>query len=191
MIPNSSLALTADQKVYISPEGADYGLLTSLERGGRYLNDASSGRDVQTWTARIDGQDIKVSAPGVEETVLLTLTGELTAVGLAFDPNMQPVLLYRMDGVFRLRYWDSTSASFLTMLLTGATSARICVDDHRDGNSDFSDVIVGYVRDDVLYWRAERERYATEHTAGSAQGRQLSRLGMTTDYRLAFELRVQ
>lgn len=191
MIPNGMLTLTSEQKKYVSPESSDSGLITSVERGGVALNDASRGRDVQTWSARIDGQSIKISAQSVDESVLLTVAGELTAVSLAFDPNMQPVVLYREDGTFKLRYWDSTSASFLVLTLAGVSSARICVDDHRDGNSDFSDVIVGYVRDDVLYWRAEREHYATEHAAGSAQGLQLSRLGMTTDYRLAFELKVQ
>lgn len=190
MLPQNVISSPPFPAPYLAKADADETDPTvSYELGGIALNDPSRGREVQIWTARISGQDIKLSSAGNPEITLFSAPGVLTAVSLAFDSNMQPTVSYIEDGVVKLYWFNTIPSQFVMTDYPGATSGRVCTDDKRDSQFEASDVIFAYVRDDILYWRQQRDRYDIERMAGPCDGLQLYRLGMNTLRRLQFELR--
>src|SRR5574341_977418 len=124
MLPQNVVSDPAVTAAFLFPDIDDLGEMISLELGGVGLNDPSQGRMVQVWTARIDGQAVKVSAPNTPETTLFTVAGTLTAVSLAFDSNMQPAVSFTEDGMVKLRWFDTTLPGFTTTTFAGATRSE-------------------------------------------------------------------
>ncbi len=191
MLPRNAISVVPVFAQYLAPDSVDTQELQSLEQGGTALNDPSQGRQVKTWRAYISGPTIKVE-PLVAATPTTTLVsgavGALTSVSLAFDASMQPTICYIEAGLVKLRWYNTVSALFQTDSYAGVTSARVSTDDKRKTQEGVSDVVFAYVRGDVLYYRLQRDRYTVEYTVGPAVKRKLSRVGVTTNLRLQFEL---
>jgi len=190
MLPNNAISAVPKYAIYQAPDAQDGQEVQSLELGGVALNDATQGRRVRTWKAWIDDKTIKI-APFVEMapvTTLVTVAGTLTSVSLAFDASMAPTICYFEDDLLKLRWYNTVTASFQTDSFSGATSARVSTDDKRSSREGQSDVIFAYVRAGTLYYRQQRDRYLIERVVGAAVKRKLTRLGLTQNYRLQFEL---
>ena len=189
-LPGNVVSSPALQTVFLAPDSSDSARLESLEQGGIALNDGSQGRQVQTWRAWVNlaGTEIRTSPlSGTPETRLLTRT-DITAVSLAFDSNMQPTITYTEAGVVKLRWFDAVSGDFVITTLTGATMSKVATDDKRESQEGASDVIVAYIRADVLYWRMQRDRYLVEYTAGALPaGYRLVTIGMNAINRFQFK----
>jgi hypothetical protein len=156
------------------------------ERGGVALRDASQGLDVKDWKLRFVSPEVRISADGVAETVLFSEAG-ITEVSLAFDQNMNPVVAYVQTGTAKIRWYDSLAeAQVISTLPAGSVSPRLSLDDKRALQSGTSDVILAYVRDDALYFRAQRDRFEVEYLLKEAVGGLLVRIGMNTIGRLQF-----
>jgi len=189
MLPQNLIGPTIPAP-YMEPDNEDFRLLTSLELGGVGLNDPSQGRQVQVWAAQIVGQDVRVSSENTAETTLFTVAGALSEVSLAFDSNMQPTVAFVEDGVVKLYWFDTVLGAFTTTTYPDSLSPKVATDDKRYSQSAASDVIFAYVRDSVLYWRQQRDRYTIEYAAGPVPDDMvLYRLGMNNERRFQFELR--
>lgn len=194
MLPNNAISVVVAYAPYLSPDSADGQDSESLEQGGIAISDASQGRQVQDWRAYIETtlgvSTIKVAPflTGTPVTTVLTGTGLITAVSLAFDSSMNTATCYIEAGVLKLHWYDTVAGAYRSDSYAGATSGKVSTDDKRSSQEGPSDVIFAYVRADVLYWRQQRDRYTVEYTVGAAVGRNLTRLGMTTKNRLQFEL---
>lgn len=193
MLPYNAITLEPRQAAYLSPDTRDTQRTRSLELGGIALNDASQGRQVQTWLARVNdlGTQVLIEPEGGSAPPVAFVTGvDLTAASLAFDSNMQPVVAFVEGGVVKLRWFNTITSTYVTTSYPGARTPKVCTDDKRDSQAGASDVIFAYVRaDDMLVWRQQRDRYTVERIVGPAQGYPLRRVGMTVDNRLQFELR--
>lgn len=165
-------------------------LLEDREDGGVGLSDSSQGLLVKTWEATCDGADITLRADGVSPTVVHS-DADITEISFTFNQNMQPVLAWVAGGITKLRYYDVGTSNFITTAF-GATyqSPRVSLDDKHRLASDTNDVIFAYVRAGGLYYRQQRENYATERLlmSGLAAGTRLWRMGMSVENRLQFEL---
>jgi len=191
MLPQNSVSDPAVTAPFFSPDDIDNQDLVSFELGGIALNDPSQGRMVQVWTAFVTGQDVMISADNHAPSVLFSVAGALSAVSLAFDSNMQPAVSFTEDGVVKLYWFDTLAPGFVTTSFPGLSSpSRLSTDDKRQSQEATSDVIFGYVKDGVLYWRQQRDRYTVEYTAGPVpEDMVLYRMGMNTKRRFQFELR--
>lgn len=189
MLPQNAISNPPVPAPFLPPDDVDFHTAISYELGGVALNDASQGRMVQLWAARIDGQAVKLAPQGGADTTVFTVAGALSTVSLGFDSNMQPTVAYTEDGLVKLYWFDTVAGQFVHTSFPAVTSPKVCTDDKRDSQVAASDVIFAYVRDDVVRWRQQRDRYTVEYTAGPALGYQLHRLGMTENRRVQFELR--
>lgn len=189
MLPNNAISLVPEPASYQVPDTVDNQSVQSFEYGGIAINDASQGRLYQVWRAYLDaaGAYCAPSVAGTPVTTLVVGTG-ITFVSIGFDSNMAPALAYLQAGVMKFRWFNSVSSSFQTDTHADWTSCRVSTDDKRRGNEGQSDVIVGYTRAGVCYWRQERDRYSVEYTAGPSGLRILTRLGMGVQERMQFEL---
>jgi hypothetical protein len=184
MIPNNAFTTpTPIVSAFLPPKDEPYQPLTSKSRGGIALNDASQGRDYQNWVVSYNGTNILVAPQGGSTVFTLTVAGVLS-VSLAFDNNMNPVIAW-MDSVGAKLYWYNNT-NFVTTPFS-ATSCRVTIDDVRDFYNANSDVIFAYTYGTNLYWRQQRDQYATEYTVGSTTGL-LQKVGLSELNRLQFQL---
>lgn len=165
------------------------------ERGGVALSDPTQGLNVRNWTAWTDGIAIFV-APYPEQTPAVQVqTGvDITEVSLAFDQNMQPNVVYVDDGLCKLWWYDSTIPGMTTTSFPGYRTPMLTLDDKRDRatNNGQNDIIFAYVRDGLLCWRQQRDRYTIERVLGALPNAatRIVGMGMAENNRLQIRLKV-
>lgn len=191
MLPDQVLSTEALPGQFIFPRNAPVQPLVSYEYGGIALNDGTSGLRHQVWKGEYLEGAIVLSAPSVAPAAILTLE-DVIAFQFTFDRNMNPFVTYELDGSDgAFYYWfDSTVPGFVTSELPdGSRTPRCAHDDNRDLQSTASDIILAYCRGTSLYFRAQRERYLTEHLLSAEIGASsLIQIGMNDVLRFQFQL---
>ena len=186
MIPEMRLSTTAQPAALLLPDQQP-SLTTARARGGVALNDPSQGLDVQTWTLDTDGTSVTIRGEEGPPDTLFT-AARVTEVSLAFDQNMRPFVAFvDIDGA-KYRWFDSVDSTIkITPIGAGVVNPRCCLDDFRPSQTNASDIILAYVRDGALYFRAQRDRYTVEYPLG-LRGQGLNFVGMGVNLRLQFEV---
>lgn len=130
------------------------------------LQDPSQGLLVRLWQARVAGNEIHISAPGVLETLAYTHTNTILEISLSFSQNGDPHFAF-VDSVgdAYLRWYDPTIPGMTTTALpAGTVNPRLTFDDSRAFNVANSDIILAYIRSGVLRYRLQRDRFQVEYT---------------------------
>lgn len=188
MIPNQVLSSIPVPRPYLEKVN-DYNIpLVDYEMGGVALNDASQGLQVKLWTLYLEGDDVKIKADDVAPTTIFTAPN-ITELSLTFDQSMNVVVAYVQADEARLYWFDTALPGYTSTVLVGATSPRVSLDDKRPAFIPMSDVILGYIRDGNLYFRAQRDRYGTEYLLKTDVNATLVTVGMTTNNRFKFKLK--
>lgn len=195
MIPESSLSTQVLPGTYLAPDDIEITPLDSYSLGGIALQDPSQGLQVQTWHAWIDedAENIWVESP-TQVPIILISKPALTEVSLAFDQNMHPFLAFVSLGVASFWWWDSlTSMQTFTVMDAGTVSPRCTLDDKRPLEIASSDIILAYIYDGSLLFRAERDRYTVPYILYSNVGMlvgnpTINKVAMTNVNRLQFTL---
>lgn len=187
MIPLNRLSVTPQPAEFLEPDDIETpSSLVDYELGGVDLNDASQGLRVRNWRLRMVGNDVRINADGVPETTLFTRSG-ITELSLAFDQNMRPYVAFIQNGQAILRWYDTLAQQQVFLdLAEGTVTPRVCLDDKRPLQVGASDVILAYVLNDNLYFRAQRDRFEVEYLLQANVGGRLIRVGMNRKYRLQF-----
>ena len=165
----------------------------SFHWGPLAVQDPSAGLNVQLWTMRAVGPALVLGAPGVPESTWFTHSQNVIQASLAWDQNARPVVAFvDAGGSAFLRWFDPVPNAVVTDPLLYATTPRVTLDDSRPLNLGNSDVILGYVRDGLLRYRRQRDRFTVEHTptqgvAGpTAPASGLRHISMNSKLRLEF-----
>lgn len=181
------------------------------EYGGVALGDASQGHLVQIWTVDIV-EDTKIRlyvepffTP--EDCTIFEITDysipvdetgtgdEILEVGLAFDQNMRPAIVYIVRAgseEFTKLYWfDTLVGQFVTTNFgTLWSSPRILLDDKRAISTEkgLNDILLFYHRSNNLYYRQQRDRFNIERLLlASVPGTDIARIGMNEFNRIQIE----
>jgi hypothetical protein len=189
MIPNNELSPTPVLAPYSEQVNDPDAPLVDYELGGTALSDPSDGLQVKTWTAFMDGNDVRIQAEDVAATTLLTLAG-VTEISLAFDQEMRPAIAYVQNGVAKLWWYDPAGPGYATLTFADAISPRITLDEKRPILINDSDIILAYVKDNNLYFRAQRDSFAVEYLLKEDINGTLVTINMTDNFRLKFKLRM-
>lgn len=206
MIPNKTLAALAAKAEYLFPDDRPTSPLISYEMGGAGIQDATQGLRVQVWTLESNYYGAYLSAPNTPAYRLFdasqidayrgTTNSTITEVSLAFTQLMQPFAAF-VAGKMAGYYWfDSVSHKYTFSDLPPdaeqhpVLTPRCCLDDKRPRETGNSDIILAYVRDNVLYFRAERDRYTVEYTLLTQAPFTLDQVGMNEKGRLQFRVRL-
>jgi hypothetical protein len=129
-----------------------------------------------------------LSAANTPRKVLFS-SPSIREISLAFDQNMRPAVAYMEGDQAKLWWYDTQVAGeVFTDLPAGSTSPKACLDDKREMETALSDIIVAYIRERGLRFRAQRERFLIEHTLAENLDATLVRVGMNSKNRLQFEL---
>jgi hypothetical protein len=141
---------------------------------------------VQTWTLKLVGNDVVISASSWPETILFTRSG-ITELSLAFDQNMKPFVAFVENGIAKYWWFDTdVSNTVFSTLPANSRTPRCCLDDKRESQTNSSDIILCYAIGSTLYFRQQRDRYTIERTLGTLKSSKdgLVRVGMHVQNRL-------
>ena len=190
MLPTPYIQPLAPSADFLAPDNvARASLLRDLELGSLLISDPTGGLRQATWEGYLDGQTFKVwIPPSGSVTSVLTVTGTVTELSMAFDSNMRPHFAYVEDGVPKF-YWYDTSTNQNTITpYPGITSPRLCLDDKRDRQGALRDVLLFYLREGSLYCRQQRDRYEVEYFLQETAALAIDQVGMAAHNRLRIEL---
>lgn len=198
-LPTDSLTFPAQPAPFLPPRDRPKIANEDWTLGGIALNDASRGLDTNTWRFAVDQATgvVSIERDGeVVDAAWFTIPGtsieddiRVEDFAASFDTNMQPVLGWTMStGESFFRWFDPTIPAFDTIALaSGSYCVRIVMDDPRVGQNELRDTIIAYVRNNRLYYRQLRDRFATEYLlAGSGGMSYLYQIGMNTLLRMQF-----
>lgn len=168
------------------------------EYGPIAIQDPSKGSMHQIWRARMENNYVYLSAPNVQEFVLLDLPN-VTEISFTFDQNANPTFAYVQGGEAKL-YWFDSSANAYTTTNFGSEvlTPRITLDDKREMQRGISDVVLFYVKpvrneqneiiDGTLYMRMQRDRYLIEYPMATSLTGGIVKCGMMNNWRLGVQL---
>jgi len=153
--------------------------------------DVSMGLAYQVWKAFVNEEgDIWVQpSEGVGRT-LISASGEITDVSIAFNQNGDLHCAYVEDGVARLYWYDSSVNSFVTTdLEAGVRTPKITMDEKRPSQQNSSDIILSYIKaDNGLYYRQQRDRFQIERPLHPGPFVMIRQMYMNTGWRLQWLL---
>lgn len=192
MIPDERFSSTAFRGQLLNPWSRDRKI--SYQWGPVQVQDPSQGLLVKVWTLRAEGGAAILSAPGSPTETVFTRSVDIDNVNLAFDQNGRPCVCFEEEGGGAYLYWFDPvpNAPVFMPVPGGAVSPRITLDDARPFNGANSDVILGYIRDGIVRYRQQRDRFTVEYTPpigpggapASASG--LRHISMNSNLRLEF-----
>jgi hypothetical protein len=188
MIPEQRMSSQNIPAPFLAPRDIDYLPEENYELGGVALNDSSQGLRVKVWRGRLVDNQIILDADDVSPIVVVSGSG-ITEFQFTFDQNMRPFVCYVEDGSAKFYWYDSNIASFATTVMaSGVTNPRCALDDKRSMQSSLSDIILAYVREGSLYFRAQRDRYLAEYQLIDGGVDELVQMGMSRGNRLQFRI---
>lgn len=184
---------------YIPPDGSPVTSLTDVTLGGIGIQDPSQGLEVQTWSLQVVPNglngDFYISAPNTSATYMFSRINA-TWGRLAFDQNMFPFIAY-IDTYGAGYYWYNPVISGFQFVVMASDVTNPCctMDDKRPISTRVgsNDIILTYVRNNSLYYRQQRDRYATEYLLYNNINNIIPnptvwKVGMNTGMRLQFLL---
>lgn len=190
MLPDPPLNFDAPITEFLAPDNQlRCDLLRDQELGSLAVNDPAGGLMQAVWEGWLDGQTLKVRPlPAGTVTDVLTVTGTVTELSLAFDSNMRPHFAFVEDGDTKLYWYNTSSGHNETLTLSGATSPRLCLDDKRARESASRDILLFYLSSGSLYCRQQRDRYETEYFLIATDAVRIGQVGMSKGNRIQIEL---
>lgn len=186
MIPGGDFTAVPDVGTYMPPLNEPYQPLYQKVWGGVALNDGSQGRMVQYWIVEYDGSNINVYPEGGSVEFSLP-QANVDSVSLGFDASMNPIIGWQYQTTANIYFYNGTVDEYQTLSITGTTSSRVFLDDPRDFYEADSDVMIAYTKNNMLYYRQQRENYTVEREIGETFNL-LRKAGLSLKNRLQFEL---
>ena len=164
--------------------------MVDYEDGGIGISDPSEGLLYQIWKATIvdaggSNKEVYFEAPNTAPHLVYS-GGNITEISFTFDQNMRPVLAFVENDLPYFRWYDSSAeAQVVTALDSGVINPRVFLDDKRVLQRGNSDIILGYIKADNLYFRMQRDRFGVEYLLKEGV-LSLSKIGMNRQLRLQF-----
>lgn len=189
MLPNNAASTTRMPAEFLPPDDLATDPLEDFELGPVAINDVTQGLRARRWRLFYEAATVKLQPDGGSPTSLFSLA-DLERIALAFDQLGRPHVAYTAGGTAYLRWYDPLAAAFVTTSFGDARDLRLTLDDKRQAAAASSDIILAYLRGSSLYYRQQRDRYATERqlATGLPAYVTLKRVGLARNNRLQFDL---
>lgn len=166
--------------------------LIDYERGGIGVGDASQGLDRVLWKLVYEEPNFIVLPDEAEDTgdgIVVHSEAGVTEVSLSFDQQMRPVLSYVGADGPKIRYFDPAVPDFVILNLDPEVqNPRVSLDELRESQIAVSDVILSYVRNNNLYFRAQRDRFLVEYLLAEGVDGRLVSVGINRGGRYQWRL---
>lgn len=191
MLPQNVLSTTTISAAFRYPRNIPRTDIVDYELGGIDFNNPSQGLEVRTWrgSLNVTNGQISLETIGVPLTLWYTAPGA-TRFSFTFDSNMNPLIAWDTEATSQFYWFDTAVGGYVvTILPSGSKYVTVGLDDHRALESTSRDIILAYLRDGSLYFRAQRDRYLVEYTLGTGyQDYKLNQTGLNEKLRFQFQL---
>jgi len=199
MIPGKTLVQPPEWNLYIPPKDQVATFLTDECLGGIGLSDASQGLQVQTWYGEVQGTDANTAvylSSATQPWIAQVTAPYISWMRFTFDQNMHPVINFITNGVSKYLWWDPTvPGNVITNFPVVDARVSCSLDDTRllQTDSGSSDVIMGYINNNNLCYRQQRDRYGIEYVLldnvpSLIANPFVNKIGMNERWRLQFEV---
>ena len=156
------------------------------EDGPVNISDPSEGLFYQIWTGQVYDGGIFLFSDLIERQDILEQLN-ITEMSFTFDQNGRPTIVYVQYGIAKIWWYDSTIAGHtITTIGSGVISPKVILDDKRQTQTNSSDIILAYIKNENLYYRQQRDRYGIEYLLVTKVIGRLQKLGMGNNLRLQF-----
>lgn len=188
MLPNEGLPSTQvlPSEFVVPMRQSNY---LSYSYGAADIGNTAGTLMYQKWRSGYNGTHILLYKENSEVGIPVIPVENVQHIAFTFDQNMNPFILYMVDGVTYQYWYDSVAAAQVTTELgTDFPYAQCSLDDPRPEFTGESDIIVAYIKSNGdLCYRVQRERYLTEYVfATQLTGRRLTQIGISKNYRFRF-----
>ena len=154
------------EATWIDPDDRNRALDEDYEAGPIYLNDPTAGLSYQPWHLTWDFAtgNFTVTPETIGSPVVVHNAAAVTQCSLAFDQNGRINIAYTANNQAYLYWYDTDAASWVTDALEfGVITPTLCLDDKRITQTNASDIIMWYTKQQpdetyTLYRRLQRER---------------------------------
>lgn len=189
MLPGT-LIVNGPHSPWLPPDDTPYTRLQDFELGGVGISDPSQGLTGHTWELRAFGDALRIRR-GTDAWAELFTFSTPYEIALAFDQNMRPVVAVANRNKDLYLYWyDPTISNYTLTFIGHGRTPRLSLDDKRPSASQYSDVILGYVKNKELVYRQQRDRFLIEYPVMSGiHGHvKLTHMGMGENLRMQFKV---
>ena len=189
MIPFKTLSMKSVKSNIIPPADIPF---TTQALGGKGIGDVSLGNAMRIWSSRYENGKIYIyseeSEEGVEDYLLLDGVNNPKFLSICFDQSMMPFASFIEEGKCKFYWYDSSKEEYVLDTYDRATSIKCFFDETRINQRIVADVILLYIRDGYLYFRAQRDRFTIETPLTKTDGDMVRRCGMMTNKRVFIEV---
>lgn len=188
MIPYNSLSATPQFSPFKEQANRRPFPFVDYERGGVALGDTSEGLQSHLWTLEYTEGAFVLTREGAAPVTLFARAG-VTSMSFAFDQNMRTVVAFNdADGAW-LWWFDPVADAMTFLSLPGALTPKVTLDIKGVELQSDSDIILAYTRANKLYYRQQRDRFATEYLLKDPINGELVSIGMNSGNRLQFKVK--
>lgn len=168
----------------------EYALLVyNIGLGPIELSDSQGKLDSRYWLVFQDSGSVLILAYNSDSwgnpTVLFQEPTEIKAISLTFDQLGRPIVFYYInDSDLKLFWYNPVTEVNETVVIAQGQNPVAGFDVINDAGASYSDAMLFYVRDDVIYMRIQRDRFETEYVTPSIGNNvELRSSGMRVDNR--------
>lgn len=164
--------------------------VASVSLGPIELNDSEGVLNSRYWlVTQLDGQVLIQGATGEVWMAPVTLFNEtlpIQQISLTFDQLGRPLVFYRVgEDTLKLYWYDPVAQQNVLTNFGIGKDPTACFDFPQDTGQSFTDALLFYVRDDQVFMRIQRDRYAIEYPCPAIQpGLKINSAGLRVDNRL-------
>ena len=180
---------------FASPKDNYYGLHSSWTEGGVDIENTSEGLFSYKWLGNYypsSGEFIVYRSDKPNNKTKLFTIKDILSVDFCFDQNMRPFISFEKN--YESFYWhfNPETSKYDEVRLKNATRFPRCIL-YRDNEYSIpdSDILIAYLRENVIYTRVQRERFLQERTLWefNKQKYMLWKIGLGKDSRFLFQVR--
>lgn len=167
--------------------------VAAVSLGPIELNDSKGVLNSRYWLVTQEAGQVKIQGAidlnwGVSES-LFNEPLPIEQISLTFDQLGRPLVFYRVGEDTLKLYWYDPVAQQNTLTIFGqGIDPLASFDFPQDTGQSFTDALLFYVRDNRIYMRVQRDRYAIEYSASDViPGVRLRSAGLRVDNRFQVE----
>lgn len=167
------------------------------EKGGVAISDPSQGLLLQDWECKWDFRTrsiivFPVSNP-LNSTVIISGLNSVSKVSFSFDANMRPYIAYANEGTSYFRWYDAVAGDYTTTVFNNNERDLCVTHDIKTFElvqSNVTDVLLFYLRDNKVYYRQQRDRYGLEYQIATLSNNLgvLQKVGLASNNRLQLQI---
>ena len=156
------------------PPNLAFYVVQAISLGPMQLNNSGGKLNDRYWIAYVDNGAVYIKGSQGEqwgaETLLFNEPESIKQITLTFDQLGRPLVFYRINADTLKLYWYNPVLEQTELkALAQGIDLNAGFDAPQDTGQSYSDAMLFYVRDDVIYMRIQRDRFETEYVTPTGQ----------------------